>query len=364
MYPEDYNYCSFHDIAVELVYPKELVKVCRACGAKYTKEDNFCNRCEYDEPLIIIDETKRDIEIHEIPFTPNFNPKNYPNTFRELDELLSDENIKRLLEFNLLQTDFDEIISNIQKTYKNNLDYLIDEYIINLKDIDITEKMILFCKSFVKMEYKEVGGDLGHFEFNKIHVDDRLETPLLITTIIHEIAHFILSEILEQIVQTLLECNKTDALEAFVLHCLSSDVFNELVDEYCAHTVEGRYVPFGYQDYSSYKFVLRKFLEEYDEEWVELAKLTGNTFAFYIKSIISTFIDESLREEIKEEYDKLNDPKNYGEALHEIDRFLQWDEFRECLKEMLTRNLDKQITDFDAIRKMYAYSFKFSQNNE
>ena len=361
-YPEDYNYCTIHDVAIELAYIKDLVKACTACGAKYPKDYNYCIRCEWDEPLEIIDEDKRNIKIKDIKFTPDFNRKKYPNTFKELDELLSDENILKLKHFNFNQSDFDDILLNIHKTYKNNLNHLIDEYVIDFNSLNILDKMILFAKSFVKIDYKDVGGDLGHFEFNKIHVDDRLDYALQISTIIHELAHFILSEITEEIVQRLLNCNKTEPLQAFVLYTLTHDIFNEVADEFCAHTVEGRYIPFGYQDYSSYRLYLEKFCKSNHEELAEIARLAGNTFAFYIKTIISTFIDDEIRNEIKEEYGSLKDSKHYDEVLHETDRYLAWDEFRECLKFMLTRNIDEYVNNFDDIEKIYLYSVRFSQN--
>ena len=108
-----------------------------------------------------------------------------------------------------------------------------------------------------------------------------------------------MAEILEQIVCELLNTEKTDAIEAFVCYNLAKDVFCSLVDEYCAHTVEGRYASLGYQDYGSYKSVLSEFSKVYSEEHIKVTNQIGNTFAFYIKDIFSSFIDEGLREDIK-----------------------------------------------------------------
>ena len=67
-----------------------------------------------------------------------------------------------------------------------------------MDSLSTLEKIILFSKAFVKTEYKEGGGDLGHFEFNEIYIDDRATDALQITTVIHELSHFLLAEILEQ----------------------------------------------------------------------------------------------------------------------------------------------------------------------
>ena len=220
--------------------------------------------------------------------------------------------------------------------------------------------MILLSKSFVITQYKEIGGDLGHFEFNRIYIDDRLEPALQITTFIHELSHFILSEILEQVIQKILRCNKSYPVEGLVLHMLSADVYNELVDEFCAHTVEGRYVPFGYQDYSSYKVALVKFLKQYSRDDENVARLVGNTFAHYIKSIFNTYIDEEMREEIMEEFHNFSEPKKYDDVLFETDKYLSWDEFYIAVKVMVTDKLDEYITNYDDIKKIYAYSLMFS----
>ena len=76
---------------------------------------------------------------------------------------------------------------------------------------------------------------------------------LIITTIIHELAHYLLTEILEQIMMKILNTNKTPLIESFVCLLLQEDLWF-LLDEFCAHTVEGRFAPYNYQDYGSYEY--------------------------------------------------------------------------------------------------------------
>lgn len=362
-YTENNNFCSKHRDAVKLVYIKDLVKKCRACGALYPEEYNYCIRCEWDEPLEKI--YKNTFKIIDIQFNPNtyYNFSSHKNNFNELDELLSNKNIDELEKFDFTQNQFDSIIENIIKTHEMLLNDLIEKYYIDFNNLNILDKMILFSKAFVKTYYKEGGGDLGHFEFNEIHIDDRLETPLQITTIIHELSHFLFSEILEQTISEILNTDKSDALEAFVSYVLVKDDLNYLIDEYCAHTVEGRFAVLGYQDYGSYKETLKRVLDEYSKAHVDVANTIGNTFAIYIKRIMSSFIDDELREEIKNEFSDLRDEKRYGELKYETADYLKWDKFKDAMRIILTKNIEIYVSNPDNIKELFAYSTKFKENN-
>ena len=88
----------------------------------------------------------------------------------------------------------------------------------------------------------------------------------------------------------------------------------------------------------------------------------GNTFAYYIKTLLNSYIDENMRDEIKREYEKLTDEKNYAGAMAEIDSYLQWEEFREAIRIILTGNIDRYIINLEDIKKMYAYSLRFGED--
>ena len=357
-YVERHNYCSEHSEKIDLVYISDLIKVCQGCGKKFPKNYNYCVCCDSDEPLVT--------EIKKIETLPNnyYNFNNYLNSYTEISDLLSSENIEKLANFDFTKQDFDNIINNIKITYKTILDYLIEEYGIDLNTISTVDKILLFSKSFVKTDYKEGGGDLGHFEFNEIHVDDRATDALQITTLIHELSHFLLAEILEQIVSLILDSNKTDAIEAFVCYILVNDELNYLVDEYCAHTVEGRFAVLGYQDYGSYQSVLSSFLNVYNEDYIEVANGIGNTFACYIKSIMESFIDEPLRNEIKSEYLKINDVPKYNALKYETNEIYEWERFSKAIQLMLTSNIDNLLDNPQDLDKLKKYAVKFKKNNE
>ena len=358
-YGEGDNFCSKHkEEAVSLVYIHDLIKICKKCGWKYPKEDNYCSKCGSDEPL--------SIEVMNIETYPNkyYNFYTYSNRYGEVQDLLSQTNIEKLINFEVSQEDFNNIIDNIKKTSKTILSYVIDEYNINLDSLDVLDKIFLYSKCFVKTEYKDGGGDLGHFEFNEIFIDDRATNAHQITTLIHELSHFLLAEILEQIVSLLLNTDKTDAVEAFVCYNLSNDELNYLVDEYCAHTVDGRFALYGYQDYGSYNNVLSRFKQVYGEDYIDVANGIGNTFAYYIKDIMSSYIDKDLRKEIKMEFSKINDLPEYSGLQNETDELFDWQRFSKSIQIMLTSKIDDLKENPQDMENLKRYAIKFKKNNE
>ena len=365
-YTKEENFCGMHDYPVDLCYIKDLVKKCKGCGSEYPEEYNYCIRCEWDEPLVTFAEPRPHIdEIRDLKYNPNkkYNFKNHINNFTEFADLLNDKNIILLKQFNFTQPQLDNIIKNIIKTYQQNLSAFIRIYDIDFDRLYLLDKILLFSKSLVKTEYKSVkGSDFGYYGFNEIHIEDRTETAYEITTIIHELSHFLLSEIFEQIMSEILNTNKTDALEAFVCYVLHNDIFNRVIDEYCAYTVEGRFEILGYQDYGSYKSLLGEFSKKYSKVHLDVAKTIGNTLAIYIKSIIESFIDDELREEIKDEFKKLNDKKSDG-VQYETNKIHGWDKFKPALRLMLTRDINQIVNNPEDMNKLENARLKFMENN-
>ena len=145
---------------------------------------------------------------------------------------------------------------------------------------------------------------------------------------------------------------------------LTKNILNALIDEYCAHTVEGRFSPLGYQDYGSYEKYLSECLNEYTEEHIQVANTIGNTFAIYIKDIVSSFIDERIRKEIKLEFNKINDPPKYSGLQYETGDRLDWTGFSKAIKIMLTSNLDDFINNPQDMEKLESYTVKFREVNQ
>ena len=72
--------------------------------------------------------------------------------------------------------------------------------------------------------------------------------------------------------------------------------------EYCAHTVEGRFIPYGYQNYGSFNNLVRQ--SDISEDNLELAIILGNSFANEIIVYLEKYIDDDLRNLIKIQYKK------------------------------------------------------------
>ena len=267
-------------------YEKMPSKFCPKCGREFYDDENFCPEC-----LVTLKGISDKADIKAIETSPNitFNGKNdYPN-------ILNQDCINIINDFNFNINDFNDVLFSIKSQAFKNLDNLIKDNSIVLDDLDILDKVVLFTKSFVSVEYKSYGETLGYFELNKIYIDDRQRNSLQITTMIHELTHFLMKEIFVGIICKLLDCSKNKHIESVVTYILNYSKLNELIDEYAAHSVEGRFTVFGYQDYSSF-IALQGDL---DVEHVEIAKTIGNTFSIHIKDLLEGFLDWDARDEIK-----------------------------------------------------------------
>lgn len=123
------------------------------------------------------------------------------------------------------------------------------------------------------------------------------------------------------------------------------------MDEYCAHTVEGRFALYGFQDYSSFKYKLDEISHLYSKEDIDYALILANTFAYDIKDIMEEYIDEDLREEIKDEFLKLNDRPNYEPLDFEIESRLESDDFRDALSVILTSGIGEALSQKDKLSR-------------
>lgn len=282
-------------------YDAVSVKVCPECGKKYPHYENFCFECE----VKLRDFEK--INVKNITVGHEFKFEGL-NDFKSFDEVFTGDNLVKVNDFNFKKADFNRIVKNIKSASIRNLDAAIKQNEIDLDDLSILEKITLFVKSFADVDYKSYGGELGYYNFNRIFVDDRQLDSMQITTMLHELTHFLIKEILTQILCRLLDCSKSREIESIITFILSYSDENCLIDEYAAHTVEGRFTLFGYQDYSSFLNIERSIDRPADE--IEMLKTIGNTFANVVKGIVASFIDDELLREIKTQFkmDVLDDP--------------------------------------------------------
>ena len=154
----------------------------------------------------------------------------------------------------------------------------------------------------------------------------------------------------------ILDTDKTDAIEAFVCEILLKD-FNYLVDEYCAHTVEGRFAVLGYQNYGSFNVKADSYPRD-AELSIDYACRFGNTFSKGIISILESYINEDLREDIKEEFKKTNEQPNYEGLKYETTSCLDNEDITRAINIMINYGIQNCNVD-----KLEIYTEKFKKNN-
>ena len=283
-----------------------LSKYCPECGRRYPKGEVICLDC-----LVRLKDFSDKIDVGDIESNPRF-IFNGQNDYVSFEELLDRNNLIRINEFEFTIDDYSTILHDIKSQAFVNFDNLVKENNIDFEGLDILEKIILFTKSFVKVEYKSSGAQLGYFESDTISIDDRQTKSLQITTMIHELSHFLIQEILIHILCKLLDATRNSLIESLVTFILSYTHFTQLIDEYTAHNVEGRFTIFGFQDYSSFTQIEQRMDGEMTKDEIEITKSIGNTFAISIKEILESLIDKEMREEIKEQFlEDVLDRPNY-----------------------------------------------------
>lgn len=272
---------------------------CSKCGSENSDSDDKCEKC--NEFLV----KKEYLTV-----------KQYEN----FEDIFNSENLDALDDLTI--NGYDIVVKNIanmghshlRKYYENN----------TLKNITTLDKIKALTQAYCEINYKSSGAELGSYSFNNINIDDRLDSARQISTLIHELSHHLFSEIFEQILMYLWGCEKSDAIEALAWFTLIGNPLIQLVNEYCAHTCEGRFIPHGYQNYGSFNNILmNEFDPEKDRDAIGLSLIFGNTMAQDIISILEEFIDYNLREEIKQQFKQdFKYPPQYDQILLESKDYL------------------------------------------
>ncbi len=322
---------------------KLKVKHCPKCGREYSMSENVCLEC------LVLLRASDEIDIMDIESDFHFVFKG-KNTYDDFNGLLSSENMLKINEFNFTIDDFSQVLHDIKSQAFKNFDQMVKSNKIDFDSLDILDKIIIFTKSFAKVEYKSSGGQLGYFERNTIFVDDRQTKSLQITTLIHELSHFLIQEILIGVICRILNCSANSFVEYLTASILSYSSFTQLIDEYAAHNVEGRFTIFGFQDYSSYKQIEKSLDGHMTHDEIEITKSIGNTFAINIKDILESLIDKDLRKDIKDQFmrDCLDRP-NYSALSMENCQMLNDEGFMKAIWLILNEGFEFASSNADKI---------------
>ncbi|MBQ9161124.1 MAG: zinc ribbon domain-containing protein [Methanobrevibacter sp.] len=283
------------------------MKTCDICGTLNLKENNYCTHCG----------NKFIIE-HVCPYCGYIN-QNYatyclkcekqinPLTIDDFDILVSEYNENLLLNAKITDEEYNEILYNIFKRAD----------IVGFYGDTVKNKILSLASVFTECKPKSRGYERGFiFLDNCIYYDDRLADSVQIATIIHELAHYFLNTIIENLLCHILNVRPSPTLQSFIWYFLTLPEL-KIMNEYCAHTVEGRFIPHGYQNYGSFNALVGD--TGIDQESLDGMMALGNSFANEIIVYLEKYIDEGLRQDIKLQYSKdLTDP-NYDSIFMETD---------------------------------------------
>ncbi|WP_458456235.1 zinc ribbon domain-containing protein [Methanobrevibacter sp.] len=266
------------------------MKVCDICGTYNLKENSYCTHCG----------NKMIIE-HLCPHCNEINPDNAtycincgkqinPISIDSFDNLFTEYNLNLLSNATISDEEYNGLLKEV---------FLRAQY-FDMHGDSIKDKILNFAGLFTHCYPKSRGYERGFiFLGNSIHYDDRLDDSVQIATIIHELAHYLLFNIIELLLCKIFDVETSTTLQSFVWYFLTLPEF-EIMNEYCAHTVEGRFIPYGYQNYGSFNILVEN--AKMDDESVHTMKKFGNTFANELVIYLEKYIDEDLREEIKIQY--------------------------------------------------------------
>ena len=284
-----------------------LLKSCDVCGTLNLKEDNYCSHCGNKFITEHICPGCGEINLEYATHCAKCGKQINPVTIEDFDTLFSDFNKNLLATAEISDEQYFEMLSSIFAR--------ADFY--EISGDTIKNKILNFASIFTECKTKARGYERGFIFFGKyIYYDDRLDDSVQIATIIHELGHYFLFAIIENLLCDIFKVNTSTTLQSFVWYFLTLPEF-KIMNEYCAHTVEGRFIPYGYQNYGSFNLLVENM--QIDKDSLDGMVVFGNTFANEIITYLEKYIDNGLRQEIKMQYRRDSNEPTYKSILTETD---------------------------------------------
>ncbi|MBR2664900.1 zinc ribbon domain-containing protein [Methanobrevibacter sp.] len=283
------------------------MKTCDVCGTRNFKENNYCTHCGnkliMEHICPVCGEINSDVATHCVKCNNQLNPI----SIDDFDILFNDFNQNLLANANVDDSEYLELLSNI---------FVRADY-IDIWGETTKNKILNLANIFTECKPKSRGYERGFiFLGTCIYYEDRLADSVQIATIIHELAHYFLFNIIESLLCDILKVKPSSVIQSFVWYFLMFPEF-KIMSEYCAHTVEGRFIPYGYQNYGSFNSLVENC--GFDEESLQTMIKLGNSFANEIIVYLEKYIDDDLRNEIKLQYRKDLTPPTNESILSETD---------------------------------------------
>lgn len=286
------------------------MKTCDICGTLNFNDNNYCIHCGNKIARENICPYCGELNLDTENYCKHCEKQIKPVAIDDFSKLFTNFNRNLLASFDISDEDYHSILTDVFKR-------------IEFSDIhgkNIKEKILSLANLFAHCKTKSKGYERGFNFGNTIYYDDRLDESIQIATIIHELSHFLLFRIIEELMCEILRVKSTTVLQSFVWFFLSNDELS-IMNEYCAHTVEGRFIPYGYQTYASFNSLIENI--EIDDLTLKKMCIMGNSFANEIILFLEKYINKNLRDLIKLQYKKdLNSPK-YDSIILETDECLE-----------------------------------------
>lgn len=281
---------------------------CDICGTLNFKENNYCTHCGNKFVLEHVCPICGGTNPDDATICINCKSQINPIAIEDFETLCTDLNIELLANAEISNEFYAEILSDI---------FIKADY-IDIWGNTTKEKILNLATIFTPCKPKARGYERGYiFLGNGIFYDDRLADSVQIATIIHELGHFFLYSIIERLLCHIFKVKSSTTLQSFVWYFLTRFEF-KIMNEYCAHTVEGRFIPYGYQNYGSFNVLVENI--NFDEESLDSMITLGNSFANEIIVFLENYIDDDLRNEIKLQYRKDQAQPTYESIFKETDK--------------------------------------------
>ena len=92
----------------------------------------------------------------------------------------------------------------------------------------------------------------------------------------------------------------------------------------------------------------------YSKDDIEFTLVVANTFAYDIKDILEDFLNENLRQEIKEEFLHIADNPNYEALDLEIESRLNYVQIDDEIKFILTSGFGESVSQMEKLQRYMA----------
>ena len=316
------------------------MKTCDVCGTRNFKENNYCTHCGnkliMEHICPVCGEINSDAATHCVKCNNQLNPI----SIDDFDILFNDFNQNLLANANVDDSEYLELLSNI---------FVRADY-IDIWGETTKNKILNLASIFTECKPKSRGYERGFiFLGTCIFYEDRLADSVQIATIIHELAHYFFFNIIESLLCDILKVKPSSVIQSFVWYFLMFPEF-KIMSEYCAHTVEGRFIPYGYQNYGSFNSLVENC--GFDEESLQTMIKLGNSFANEIIVYLEKYIDDDLRSEIKLQYRKDLIPPTNESILSETDDCFSINLKNKLLISMLSDVLKEVSKDSEARKEL------------